>query len=506
MRIDALKIWGFKNLDNFEINFDETQLTNVLIGHNGTGKSNLIEALIIIFRSLDLAEAPLFKYEIEYKCRGRSFRVSADPCSKPHTLIKVDGKEISNTQFVKGKDLHLPSHVFAYYSGPSSRLEEHFEKHLKRFHDELLAINLNQTQPPLRPFFYARLFHSQFVLLSYFSFTDVKSNAFLRRYFGIKELESVLFVLKKPDWARTSSGDPRFWGARGIVSKFLDEMYACALAPFKHVESNTKEYIYLYIKDLDRLQKLAKKYSNNKNFFKALESMGISDLLAETRIKVKMEKGHEVTFKELSEGEQQLLTVLGLLKFTKDDEALFLLDEPDTHLNPAWKLGYLGLLNNIVGKSKTSHVILSTHDPLVIGGLNKEQVKIFYKEDKTNNILTKSPEIDPRGMGVAGLLTSEVFGLSTTLDSETQRKLDKKRVLALKPKRTVKDNTELRKLADELSELGFARTTRDPLYDKFINAVITHNEFKQQVLTPATRKKQDKIAEDIIDELLKAKK
>jgi len=35
-----------------------------------------------------------------------------------------------------------------------------------------------------------------------------------------------------------------------------------------------------------------------------------------------------------SEGEQQLLLVLGLLKFTAEEEALFLLDEPDTHLNP----------------------------------------------------------------------------------------------------------------------------------------------------------------------------
>ena len=35
--------------------------------------------------------------------------------------------------------------------------------------------------------------------------------------------------------------------------------------------------------------------------------------------------------------------VLGLLRFTKEDEALFLLDEPDTHLNPALERAIPGI-------------------------------------------------------------------------------------------------------------------------------------------------------------------
>jgi hypothetical protein len=43
-------------------------------------------------------------------------------------------------------------------------------------------------------------------------------------------------------------------------------------------------------------------------------------------------------------GEQQLLTVLGLLLFTRNDESLYLLDEYDTQLNPVWTYDYLRLL------------------------------------------------------------------------------------------------------------------------------------------------------------------
>lgn len=252
-----------------------------------------------------------------------------------------------------------------------------------------------------------------------------------------------------------------------------------------------------------KLKELAKGYGNNREFFKVLESIYISELIYKVRIKVKMKNsGDYITFEELSEGEQQLLTVLGLMRFTQDEESLFLLDEPDTHLNPAWKLKYMNLLEQVAGPSATSHVIICTHDPLVIGGLLKEQVQIFEKESQTGKIITNIPEIDPRGMGVAGLLTSELFGLSTTVDLETQRKLDRKRELLLKDERTEDEQEEMRKLADELGTLDYTRTIRDPLYDKFVRALMSREEFKKPILTPEERRKQEEIAQEILDEIL----
>ena len=69
MRIDRLKVKDFKNLKDFKIDIDESQLTSVFIGCNGAGKSNLLEAVVIIFRDLDLnAVTKEFSYEIIYKC------------------------------------------------------------------------------------------------------------------------------------------------------------------------------------------------------------------------------------------------------------------------------------------------------------------------------------------------------------------------------------------------------------------------------------------------------
>jgi len=69
MRLDEVTIEEFKNLRDLHIDFDEQSPYTVLVGENGAGKSNLIEALTLIFRNLDLdIEAP-FGYELKYQCR-----------------------------------------------------------------------------------------------------------------------------------------------------------------------------------------------------------------------------------------------------------------------------------------------------------------------------------------------------------------------------------------------------------------------------------------------------
>lgn len=518
MRIDKLWIKNFKNLKDFEIDFDEDQMTTALIGQNGAGKSNLIEAIVIIFRDLDLGQPSAFSYKLAYLCRGYKIQITFDAEKKSNrTVITVDDNKISFSKFKKESHVkYLPKHVFAYYSGPSNRLENHFDKHQKKFYDDLLK----GEKKPLRPLFYARLIHSQFVLLSFFSFDDENSRNFLEEHLDIAGLESVLFILKKPPW-KSNKGDKRFWKAEGVVKKFLSELYEHSLAPIYNSETISTKYgkkrkeerLYLYVKDAEKLKQIAQLYGNNREFFKVLESTYISSLIHEVRIKVRMKnQSNTITFKELSEGEQQLLTVLGLLKFTQDEESLFLLDEPDTHLNPAWSLKYLNLLNNVVGKQETSHVIISTHDPLLIGGLEKSQVKIFVKNDKSGKIIAHSPEYDPKGMGVAALLTSELFGLSTTLDLETQKKLDRKRDLHLKSLEsnyssiTNEEYDEMRLLTDELGDLDFTMTVRDPLYDKFVKAMRSREEFKKTALKPEERMKQDQIAQEIINKILQEEK
>ena len=49
MKIKYLSIDGYKNLHNVEFFFEEGSTVNAIIGNNGSGKSNVLEALTIIF-------------------------------------------------------------------------------------------------------------------------------------------------------------------------------------------------------------------------------------------------------------------------------------------------------------------------------------------------------------------------------------------------------------------------------------------------------------------------
>ncbi len=470
MRLEKLWIGKFKNLVNLTIDFSNSGSETVLIGGNATGKSNLIEALVLIFRNLDLGEKQPFAYRLSYVCRGK--RIEVDATLESKIQISIDGQSTTYASLTKGAEReYLPRNVFGYYSGQSRRLEQHFERHREIFYSALLR----GEEIPLRPIFYARGVHSQYVLLAFFSFKEEPPPSFLNKYLGITQFESATFFLKRPWWYKRENKGDEFWGAVGVVRVFLEHLKDIAGQPDRKIERRSAPYhrtrseqiASFTIANVDKLRELAAKYENNVNFFKTLESTYISDLILELRIKVKkqgVDGGLE--FSELSEGEQQLLTVLGLIVFTRERESLFLLDEPDTHLNPTWKLTYLDLLREVIPKDGTNHVLIVTHDPLIVGSLKKEQVRVFSL-DQNKRVSVAQPIEDPMGMGVAALLI-QLFNLPTTLDLATQRKLDRLTELATKEEKTTQESKELQGLNGELEGLGFLTTVRDPLYSMFI--------------------------------------
>ncbi len=525
MRIDKVYIEDYKNLKQFNIDLDQKEMKTVLLGQNATGKSNFMEALILIFKNLDLSTdskrfAAPFDYEIAYYVGADNYFIEISLKDGTYS-IKVNGEKQSFKSFFskEGKSKYQPKYVFTYYSGLSNKLKEHFWDHQRKFYEKIIEEDFKDDDlDSLRKLFYVQLVHSYFVLLAYFTHEEEESTQFLNDVLNIQDIESILFVLKMPGWAKNrikDDPDDIFWTAKGLVRPFLDKLWDLSLAPIYHSEKvqtdfdeyDTQDQLYLFLKGRDKLKELANTYTSNTALFKALESTYISKLISEVRIKVKKKNvDGSITFKELSEGEQQLLTVLGLLKFTKDEDSLILLDEPDTHLNPVWKWRYLEFLDKVVDRPASTQIILNTHDPLVIGSLRKEEVRLFQLDGNGKTEVVE-PEIDPRGLGVEGILTSEFFGLSSTMDEITQSKLDQRNELLLKQhKQTLSDQEQqiLQNLYNELDELGLSSTFRDPLYQKFI--VAYKSRLKDNTKASYTKKElenQNKLALEILDELMK---
>ena len=176
MRLDRLSLPNYRNLRSFEIDFDESQPTTVLLGRNGTGKSNLIEAIVEIFRELELGGAPSFAYTLQYVCRDHTIRIDADPARPSRRLdIMVNGEPVTQAAFQRDLDTYLPKYVFAYYSGWSSRLERHFDRPTRKHYERILRSP--DRQLPLRRLFFCRKEYSQLVLLAFFLATQAGRRA-----------------------------------------------------------------------------------------------------------------------------------------------------------------------------------------------------------------------------------------------------------------------------------------------------------------------------------------
>jgi hypothetical protein len=322
MRIDRLALADFKNLVEFEVDFDETSIRQVVVGRNGVGKSNLLEALTWIFRDLDLEEESQFGYQIEYQCNGYFVKIECVEVNsqesksnrntprrfKRHYCIVAEAdfagrtpedtrpyKQISEADFYRrnrpisqrpNPDRLLPLYVFGYYSGVISRFTKIFEKHEEKYFKEQIA----GEEAPLRPLFQAKPNHSQFALLAFYATRDSAAQKFLEDEFRILSFDSVLFSLREPYWrppkGRRSAGDPRFWFAAGKVAPFLDSLFAHCFAPMSgeermHIsigQEKTKERRYCFLPDQASLQAIAEGLSN-KEFFARLESLVFSDLV-----------------------------------------------------------------------------------------------------------------------------------------------------------------------------------------------------------------------------------
>jgi predicted ATPase len=563
MHLNRLKIKNFRNLNDLDINFNqaidqEVFHTHAVIGHNGTGKSNLVEALILIFRDLDHYNPSSLDYELTYTIRDHAVSLKGRTGQQPK--VNIDGRDESAKLIHDNPNTYLPSHVFTYYSGKNHRIEELFTLHIEQFNKKIQTLpreavpahffenfsgtpdqaeaiadqkeKAKKTQNRLgenlmRRLFFCREGHSQLVMLACLLSKDPIFTRLLQDL-NIVELDSALFVLKRPHRLKTPSqknlleGDNRFWYAGGsVVEQFLDKLWQVAVAPIDHEDnkqidfrgrSEKQDLLYLFVPDKEQLQELGDLVGPPDIFFKYAEGAYIGDLIEEVRIFVKhKDVNNEISFDQLSEGELQLLTVLGLMRITSQDHCLFLLDEPDTHLNPIWKLRYFDDIEMVIrqdeGKTLAgeSHIIITTHDPMMIGSLKKEQVRILksYK-GKTH---AEIPEEDPRGMGVSGLLKSEMFGLPSTLDMPTRRELHKRNELLAKKANTglsKNEEKELKALKTHLDDLGFSKEYRDPLYQLFIEKLFEVKSLPlEKVLTPEELNEQEILAQKIITQLVK---
>lgn len=516
LRLTRLWIDGFHNLKDVTVEFDRNSLTTVILGQNGTGKSYLLEAIALIFRNADLDIAPPdFDFCLDYVIGNHEVVICK---SAGKWGFVVDGTTMNSREFAAIKSEVFPDTVFAYYSGANDRMEAHFDAHQQRYYRRLIEDTSDSSFKAAsiddRRLFYARPIHGVLALICLLADDDPEIRELLCDMLGVTGFHSAMLLLRKPWFAKGKAGSDaaQFWGASGRPGRAARLVRQQAFFPmaltqrasddYRNKGKNESQYA-IYLRNAQALSAFASHFPGDLELFEELESLDISDLYRWVQVWVARSdaKDGEVSYGELSEGERQLLTVLGLIRLSRSKRTLFLLDEPDTHLNPRWQYDYLKLIEKWAGQSgNRCQILLTTHNPLLIGSLHKEQVRVLSKGE-ADNIQALEPDDDPMGIGIEGLLKSELFGLRSSLAPEVLQKIDRHFHLLGKLDRDEAEDAEVLRLAVELNGMGVSLTHPNPYFEDFAKARARQSPSPDLSLSKEVLEEQARLADEVLLEI-----
>ena len=354
MKIKYFFVDGYKNLHNVELFFEEGSTVNAIIGNNGSGKSNILEALTIIFAAKYNNEPVSFTFDIIYAIIDSEFRIS----NKEEDVFLREGKAVSKKDSFKS----LPRGLFLYYCGETDRLknmslsyvDKAFEKALKAENEAAIKYI---TYTGLREFPPAMLCNAVYKNRTFERVCDL---------IGIESIGApVVFHLHRPATWGKSAPVESFWNARGTVATTIGKLLENGAK--RIIDKDHVDILFEWLSDV-KLDSV-----NPFDLFVMYELLMQADVLEEIRFDI-IKDGITISISELSEGEKQLAQLLCLLEATKEHRALFLLDEFDSFLHPSWQRKFSEIISEI---DINGQVILTTHSPLTLGKMKKENIRIL---------------------------------------------------------------------------------------------------------------------------------
>lgn len=438
MKIKELWIEDYKLLQDFNITFDE-QLV-VLIGQNGSGKSTLLEFVANIFydlyehfvlgKKIKMKFDFKLRYEIEYEYKLYKLYITYIKDIPSYDIIRVaiNGntekytKSIINKEFNNGYKDILPQNIVMYYSGISETLANKF----KLFQDKYFITPAVKNSTKLeQPFFYFLPENFSTILIGLLSY-QYRVPEILKEQFSIDGFKNIIITLKEPYWKKNTIEN--IWGADGDLASFLARM---TNAVGDNQYEITDKNIIFNIPSQEKLTWIWENYGEEKSIFEYLTTLQANDLIENIEIIINKD-GEEISHNDLSEGEKQLLTILGLKELLSTENTLFLLDEPDTYLHPKWQKDFV---KELLKSDIKNQFITTTHSPLILGYLKKQYVRIIrdgkidedthysYGRD-INSILLDLMDVTKRPKEVEEKITSLFTDLENENIKEATIKLD----------------------------------------------------------------------------------
>ncbi len=305
------------------------------IGNNGSGKSNLLEALSYLFRSL---YEPKHKIDFEY-----------DLIYTTSTGIKVQfikkGTKVQsfvNDELVIDYNPYLPKKVVAIYSGEEGRMyEDCYEPFYREFTTQLNSAKSEYSELP--KMLYLNKFYWNISLLCLLLSDSPDNKEFVEKVLKISDVNKIKFDFNKSNYSHYKSN---------LALSFINTI------------DDKSEY---KLKELQELLDLVYSVDDIYKYLYLAFTPKTSKILAEITILF----NGKLTLKELSEGQKKLLLIKAALEFAGQEDTLFIMDEPDAHIHVNNKEQ---ITNSFIPYKHNRQIIITTHSPTVTQCMDEDEL------------------------------------------------------------------------------------------------------------------------------------
>ena len=327
-----------------DIDFESTNEYCCLIGLNGSGKSNILEAISAIFYSLyhvaslvdGLRKYPCpFKYRISYINDNEFYEI-------------IDGRLKNGNKVTL--DI-LPKNILASYRGEDTRLWKRYYKPIY----EKYCSKMTATQGFIPPFmFYISRYEWDISLLTLLYSEDVDVIKFVA---GItKDAEcKISFEYKNSNIKKWEGTE-----IEGFIEKLKEkstysiESFRATINEISFIDKPSTLFYCLYKcrteSDNQIIQKINIEFTNKGNI------------------------------EGLSEGEKKLINANTIIHILSASNSLCLFDEPDAHIHIARKNELKELIN-----TENRYSIVTTHSPVFVNCLCDDNIR-FLKDGKIEDL------------------------------------------------------------------------------------------------------------------------
>lgn len=466
-----------------------------LVGPNGAGKSQFLqvvsEAFQVVFHACVKKEERLtgnadLQFEIEYLTHVTRavdpviVRLSRRAESKRRPVLRIhrnDGLEWSECPLDE-PDTHklLPSRLIGYTSGDNETLSLPFLLSRSGYSDDVRRQALNpdpiaraKSIPDTRLMLVDYGTHLEVLVANLILGTLEERDALLHDA-RLSELHSFRCVIQLAHSAirKSKTYETNSTRRKGVkltdeLERYIDQLKCCSTS----YSYSQKEEIYIFdflvndetraafhffwettielysaLHKISMLNDLAIPKVTRDRLRQDIKTRRFAARLPEPQDEDRVFRFEQVCFRpkvgtgivdyvSLSDGEHQLAQILGMMCMASFANVLFLLDEPESHFNPQWRVKFISRLMDLPtaggkrgvagGISAQQDCLLTTHAPFVPSDMPRQNVLIFKKSEEC--VLVRHPDIETYGTTFDTIL-EECFDVRPPMSAIPRREID----------------------------------------------------------------------------------